>query len=372
MRTLKKYSWMGLVGLAILNGCDPKDSENSKPKTEYDRAAMLANYSDNLIVPGYLSLKNETAQLDAAVTAFVSSPTEATLGAARTEFQEAYAAWQQVSPFDFGPADQHLLQTSLNIYPTNTTQIENNITAGTYDLAAAANLAAQGFPALDYLLYYKATAPEVIAQYTTGSQAANRKAYLQELTQMISQKSENVYNNWTTGNYSKTFKESTGTAVGSAVGNLVNQLNASIDLTKRNKVGIPAGKFTAGSPLPEKTEAYYSRTSLDLLKKVVQTKKDIFLGQNAAGQNGSGLDDYLNQIGAKYNNQPLAEAITKQFDAAVAAINAVPTPLAEAVSSNATAVNRVYEELQKLIVLTKTDMPSALGVSITYTDNDGD
>jgi len=40
--------------------------------------------------------------------------------------------------------------------------------------------------------------------------------------------------------------------------------------------------------------------------------------------------------------------------------------------TNPSVVDAAYVELQKQVVLFKTDMPSSLGVLITYQDNDGD
>lgn len=371
MKALRKITLAALVCLGAFTGCSPEDDNDAGQKTEYDRQAMLTNYSDNLIVPAYQAFQTEASALNQAVTAFVADPSPATLAAARAEYQQAAGAWQLAGGFEFGPAMDQMLRNNVNIYPTTTGQIENNIAAGSYDLQTTANLSAKGLPAIDYLLYGKPSEAEVLALFTSDAQAANRKKYLQDITAQIQQLADATTNGWT-GGYATTFRQSPGTALGSAVGNLVNQLNFEIDLIKRAKVGIPAGKFTAGTPLPEKVEAYYSGASLELLKKAIQAQKTVFLGLSAAGTNGPGLDDYLNHVGARYNNQPLAQAIEQQFDAALAAANAVPVPLAQAVNSHAAAASKVYQELQKLIVLTKTDMPAALGVTISYTDNDGD
>lgn len=367
----RKYAFGFLICLSCFTSCNP-GGDGPGSRTEFDRQAMLTNYSDLLIVPGYQRFKTETGQLAAAVQAFATTPSLATLTEARAKFQAAYLGWQEVSLYEFGPADDQMLRNSLNIYPTSPSQIEQNVTSGTYNLQASANLAAKGFPALDYLLYAKPNEQEVLGLYTSAAHSANRKKYVQDVANLVKQQAEAVHTGWTSGTYGKTFKESPGTAVGSAVGNLVNQLNFEIDLTKRAKVGIPSGRFTAGTPLPDKVEAYYSRTSLALLERAIKAQRALFVGQTAQETNGLGLEEYLDHVGAKHNNRMLSEAIKQQFDAALAAVAAVPAPLAEAVTAHPQAVSKVYEELQKLIVLTKTDMPAALGVSITYTDNDGD
>ncbi|RDV16954.1 hypothetical protein DXT99_00055 [Pontibacter diazotrophicus] len=370
MIVFKKYTVMAIACLAVLSSCG-SDNEGG-PTTEYDRQTMVAHYADNLLVPAFTVFENKTEAMDAAVNAFVATPTAGTLATARTAYQEAYLALQDVSVYEFGPAEEQLLRANLNIYPTSAAEIENNVTSGTYDLQAAANLDAKGFPALDYLLYGAGSEAAVVEQYTSGAHAANRKKYLQDVSSLVHQRANAAYTGWTSGNYVDTFKNAQGTAVGSAVGNLVNQLNFDIDVTKRAKVGFPSGRFSVGEALPEKVEAYYSQTSLDLLKQAIRAEKAAFLGMTANGTNGPGLDDYLDHVEAPYGEGMLSDAIEAQFDAALAAANAVQGPLAEAVTTQPQAVTKVYDELQKLIVLTKTDMPSALGVAINYTDSDGD
>lgn len=371
MIAFKKYSLLALACLAILSSCGSEE-DGGKPATEYDRQELVAHYAENMIVPAYTMFKSKTEAMAAAINAFVATPTTGTLATARTAYQDAYKAWQDVSAYEFGPADEALLRNNLNIFPTSTRKIDDNIRSGNYDLQTSANLDAKGFPALDYLLYGAGSEAAVVEQFTAGNNAANRKKYLQDLSTLINQRAVAVHTGWTSGNYAATFKNAPGTAVGSAVGSIVNQLNFDIDLTKRAKVGIPSGRFTAGSALPEKVEAYYSQTSLDLLKQTIRAEKAIFMGLASDGTNGPGLDDYLDHVDAKYNGGLLSDAIEAQFDAALAAANAVQGPLSEAVMTQPQAVTKVYDELQKLIVLTKTDMPAALGVTITYSDNDGD
>ncbi len=372
MIVFKRYTAAALVCLSVLAGCTSDEKGGAQPGTEFDRQAMLSNYSENLIVPGYEALATSATAMETALAAFAAAPSAATLATARTAYQSAYMAWQQVSMYGFGPADDELLRSNLNIYPTATAEIEANVSSGNYDLQTSANLDAKGFPALDYLLYSAPTAEGVVARYTTGANAENRKKYLRDVAGLVKQRTQTVYQNWTSGKYNETFKASKGTAVGSAIGSLVNQLNSEIDLTKRAKVGIPSGRFTAGSALPEKVEAYYSKTSLELLKQAIRAEKAVFMGLSASGTNGQGLDDYLDHVKAPYNGGLLSDAIEAQFDAALAAADAIQGPLGDAVTTQPAAVTKVYDALQKLIVLTKTDMPAALGVTITYTDNDGD
>ena len=66
--------------------------------------------------------------------AFTSSPDENNLIALRSRFLEAYGAWQYVSMFDIGKAEEIGLRNYTNIFPTDIDAIEANIASGTYNL----------------------------------------------------------------------------------------------------------------------------------------------------------------------------------------------------------------------------------------------
>ncbi|MDX5347255.1 MAG: imelysin family protein [Hymenobacteraceae bacterium] len=371
MQKIKMLLSCCLLGSLVLNTACDNDDDTGK-KQEYDRQAMLVNQGQNVIVPAFEQLKNETGQLNTAVAQFTANPTTATLQAARQELKEAYLAWQEVAMFQFGPADQVLLRQELNTFPTNTDSINNRISNGATSLASA-NPAAKGFPAAEYLLFSNADDNQVIASFTTAANAANRSQYLSAVTTQISQAAAQVYSQWNpgNGNYIKTFTEATGTSVGSATSDLVNQLNNDLDIVKRYKVGIPSGVI-GGQLRPTSLEGYYSGYSLQLLRRNIEAQRNVFMGIDRQGNNGQGLDDYLNFLEAKYQNQLLSEAIIAKYNQILQKINSLPEPLSQSVASHNQQVAELYQLMQELIVLTKTDMPSAMGISITYQDNDGD
>ena len=64
--------------------------------------------------------------------------------------------------------------------------------------------------------------------------------------------------------------------------------------------------------------------------------------------------------------------INNQFDDILAELNNLNDPLSSEILTNKPAVSQTYTKLQELVPLLKVDMTSALGVLITYQDNDGD
>ena len=102
-------------------GCFDSGTENKA--VNFDRAAMLANYADRLILPGYIRLEAMTNSLNNAVGKLVEAPDSARMKAARTSLRDAWLAWQGCSAYEVGPASQVLLRQRVNTFPTKVAQI---------------------------------------------------------------------------------------------------------------------------------------------------------------------------------------------------------------------------------------------------------
>jgi uncharacterized protein len=352
-----------------------KDKEEEIPKSEFDRKAMLENIGNNIVVFNYSAIKTDALRLDSAANDFIISPDAIKLAALREVFKQTYLSWQNVSTFEFGPAEQGLLRVNTNTFPTDTLQINNNISTGSYDLASAGNIDAKGLPAIDYLLFGIGTDDNLILdKYINDPKADNRKNYLRDICAEVKSNMLSVYTSWisTGGNYINTFANNTGVDVGSSLGLLVNELNFDYEILKNFKIGIPLGKKTLGSPLPEKVEGYYGKNSVLLAVEHLKSIENIYLGRSKSGNDDLGLDDYLTHIDAQYNGGSLSAAIRSQFASTISKLQSIPDPLSETIMNDPAVVDAAYLEMQKLLVLLKNDMPSALGILITYQDNDGD
>lgn len=366
-----------VTGIVLVQSCSKSGVDNKGGGTgggdnSFDRKALLTNMSTNIILPAYTSFQASASALNDAVIAFNSSPDAAKLTAAQNAFTAAYKQWQSTSEFDFGPANQINFRVGINTYPVDLTQISTNINSGTYDSGLLANLAAKGLPAIDYLLFGVGTDnAAILTQYTTDSHAASRKTYLAALTLEVKTSATSVLSSWN-GTYKTTFLNADGTDVGSSLGQLVNQLVFDFEIIKNYEIGIPAGVQSMGTTFPQKVQAYYSKTSLQLTLLHIQAIQNLYLGKSAAGD-GPGLDDYLVKINAKYSDGKLLNDVIKaQFATAITKLQALSDPLADNIRNNPAAVTAAYTELQKLTVLLKTDMTSSLGILITFGDNDGD
>ncbi len=358
-----------MVGFA--SSCS--EDENPSSDSGFNRKAMLTNIGSNIIIPSYALLENEVILLDQDVAAFVANPSVVNLNTLRSQFLSAYTSWQAVSVYELGPAMQENLRLNLNTFPTDVAQIQANISSGSYSLGTAANLDAKGLPAIDYLLFGSAdTDDAIVAKFSDAADAASRRKYLQDIAGEIKAKVNAVTTGWSPdgGNYLSTFENNTGTDAGSSLSLIVNQLNYDWEIIKNPKIGIPLGKKSLGEPQPAKVEALYSKHSVMLARLNAEAIQRLYLGKTVAGADGLGLDDYLDHVNAQ--NGQLATAIKERFTATIQKISTLPEPMSETIINDPAMVEAVYDEIQSTLVLLKTDMTSALGVAISYTDNDGD
>lgn len=368
-----RISLPGLLFAVLLaagfGGC--KTNDDDMGPGEYDRASMLSNVANNIILPNYQALRTEVNALATAADAFVTARDSAGLVALRDAWLATALEWQHCSAFEFGPAQTVSLRAQVNTFPTDTATIHANINAGSYDLESAANLDAKGFPALDFLLHGSGnTISEIVNLFSQQNYADYLTAVVTDLHTKITQ----VVTGWEAsgGNYLSDFVASTGTDVGSSTSLLVNQLNMDWELMKNAKIGIPLGKKSLGQILPEKVEALYSGRSMELAYENILAIRDLFTGTDRSGLDGIGLDDNLEQLDAQYNGESLSTAIKNGFAEVITAANAVPDPLSATIQTNPAPVETLHQKIQMQVVLLKADMTSALAILITYQDADGD
>ena len=199
----------------------------------------------------------------------------------------------------------------------------------------------------------------------------NYGTYLLDVVADIKQRVDDTYSAWTNG-YRETFVANTGTAAGTSLSLLTNQLNQHYEAIKRDKIGIPSGALTLGFTNPESVEAYYSGYSIELAVAALNSSRQLYLGNAMDGTAGIGFDDYLTEIGAEKSGIPLDEIIQQQYTATIAAVAGLANPLSATVDTDTESVVSAYNETVKQIVNIKTDMPSVLCVAITYIDNPSD
>ena len=359
--------FLALFTLVGWSGCN--NSKDPDSSADFDRAGMLINYADNLIVPRFEKLAVSAELLHSAAVDFSQGPNMEKLTALRNQLKSTRMVYQSCTTYDFGPAKDHAFRFILNTYPVNTGTIEGNISSGIYDLNTIENMTANGLPALEFLLFgNQKTDQEILDQFTSDSGFENRQKYLVDVAIQVNTVSQLVKNEWVNG-YAQVFKNSTGTSTGSSVSLLLNAIVLDFERYIRDgKIGIPLGVRSLGVAKPETVEAYYNDYSLDLFEESISQFSLTFNGISEDGTNGLGLDDYLKNKGGT----EIANSVQSQLNQISVKSDMLTGALSDEVVSNKLGVEQLYAELQKTIILLKVEMPSALSILITYQDTDGD
>jgi hypothetical protein len=341
----------------------------------YDRAIMLTNIAENYIIPAYSNYELTLTNLKSKVSLFNASPSTSTLQELRLSWKQACIDWQSVAFIDFGPAKDLSLKAQTNIFPVDTSLINSNISTGTYDLQIPINFDAKGLQAIDYLLFGTGTNEQAVIDYFINHQAA--KDYLSAVSDELKSNASTVLSNWNSS-YSEAFKNNNAdNSQGSSVSNLVNALSSHFETyVRKGKIGLPAGVFNGFSQqaMPGHVEGLYSEYSFEFAKATMQAMKKYIKGNDfSTNETGQGLDDYINFVSAKdANGNALEITIESQITTIITALNSHSNPLSFEVVNNSSKVLATYQEMQKLVPLIKVDLTSALGVLVTYQDNDGD
>jgi len=355
---MKRLQVPAFVTLSLLCAC--RKDKNEETATTYP---ALRHIAETYIVPGYSGLHSDLVALETETELFLNQPDEISLTSLRSAHKSAWLSWQRASCFGFGPAETHQLKARLNTFPADTIDVELRIENGA---GSPGNNDTGGFPTIDYLLNRHGLSDAQIAASFSGIEGAQRRTYLQACVVQMRGLAESVKNDWIQG-YLESFANAQGQNGTSSVSLLVNGYVLDYEELKRNKVALPLGLLTLGIPLETRTEAYFGGYSLELAMEHLHFLREVFASENVIG-----LDDMLYEVGATKNGVPLAEAILAVFDQAIIQGEVLQDPLSQQILDNPEPVETFYQILQSNVVLLKTDMTSALGVSITYSDNDGD
>lgn len=375
---MKKYLLIVLTGLIWACGSNGTGTDEPTPQEDgKDRKAILIHLADHVIIPSYANFKLKLDAMLAKSDAFTSQPNTANLQAFRSAWIEAYIEWQKVELFDFGPAEKQTIRNFFNIYPANEIGIQSNIADPAANLEVPASYAQQGFPALDFLINGVAkTDEEIVAYYLTPVEGTKRIAYIKRLTARMNSLLDKVINEWNT-TYRETYVSKTGLDISSSTSLMINGFVLHYErFIRSGKFGIPSGAMLNGVVAPEKVEAFYKKDiSLVLAKTAHQAYVDFFNGKAVkTGLEGPSIKTYLDALKAKDSatGKNLSEIINAQLEATKLKLDVLKPDLYEEVKTNNQAMVNVYTEMQKTVRLLKVDMTSAMSITITYTDNDGD
>jgi hypothetical protein len=385
---MKKLIYLKLVILSLIfQGCSG-DSDtieiiektdqsnvsenNSKSTNEFDRSSMLTFWADSIILPSMIGFENELNVFNEYVENFTANPNANNLTLLRDQWLTTYKNWQYVEMFDLGIAEEIYFKNRMNIFPANVQRIESNISNQEFNLDESANFAAQGFTALDYLLFGVEQEDDVIlTKYSDTS--SNYGDYLIQVTAKMQELTVLVKAQWE-GDYRDSFVQSTENTATSSINMMLNDFVYYYEKGYRaNKFGIPAGVFSGG-PLPNTIEAYHGEIYSKILSlEATNAIENFFNGvaYNDPETLGPSIKDYLDFVESD-TAEKLSERIKEKLQGGRIKINELNTSFIKQIEENNTLMLLTYDAIQSAVILFKVDMLQKLNVSVDYADADGD
>ena len=328
---------------------------------------VLISLTDGVIVPAYQSVTQDMAQLDQDVKVLCNAPDDASLEAARQSWHDARASWMRSEAMWFGPVMDRRSISLIDWTPTDASGIEGllaeecHIAVEEVRHVIASNH--RGFGAIEHILF-RSNAQDK----PNGSDS--RCSYLSALTEVAREEADLVLLEWVEGTgqqpaYRDYFTERSKTAMlaSSAVAEIVRTqvflIRDIVDMRLASALGfrdeipdlsaIPGGAADNG----------------------LQDLRHELLGMQAVYE-GSGPD----APGLSALVRPLSEdadqRMRSQLAEAIAAIDSVEGPLRIAIAEHPEQVHSLYEQLSEVQQTIATEVVSLLGVSVGFTDTDGD
>jgi len=349
------------------------DDVDPTPKS-FERAPMLTNWADNIIIPSYESFAVQLDDLNTSFDTFRADTSESNLIALRASWLSAYKVWQHVSMYEIGPAEALGFRLNMNIYPTDIVKIESHIASGNYDLSLSSNRDAKGFPALDYLINGLGESDAAIISKFNATGSDGLMAYLDAVLSDMTMLTAQVLSEWKEG-YRDIFVAADGASSTASVDRFVNDLIFYYERYLRaGKMGIPLGVFS-GNTLPENVEAYYKAdVSNELFLEGLDAVQHFFNGKHyGKSSTGESFASYLDALNTVKEGDDLNKLINDQFDVARTMVGDLSAFRVEIENNTPpTEMLLAYDEVQKVVPLLKVDMVSAMSISIDFVDADGD
>lgn len=378
LKTILKFGLFSLLAFCIVPvSCtkeEPIVTPDPEPDPEPDTTVVVAveanienlliNQINELIIPTAENYRAKIGDLLTATEAFFGDVNASNLEALKNAYSEAYMAYQATAVHNYYATANVDLVNTTNLYPVDLDLLGNLIENESYNFTTTAQQRANGFPAIDYLLYGQ---NDPVAGFSSDAKTAT---FLLELVKSMKGKADAVVDRWT-GNLKENFIGNGGTELGSSLSVQLNQTMVYYeDHIRGNKVGLPIGRSgpndTPFDPDPTIIEAYYQSLAdgnedmtLALVKTAIEEMEDIYLGTTATGEDGIGYEDLLlnrDQASLDSDIKATYQAIYDQID-------------------NRSAIlgdEELYDRIQALVTIYKSDLFPVLNIQDADGSNDGD
>ena len=370
---------------AAAPGCGGGGEEDGEQINEVElRRQFIQTIGSGFILPTYTFLAEEANQLRDLVDDFCANRTNANLIDAQQQWRLVTGLWMESELVNvrFGPG--HTLGEFIRVSWSRGEHADTNDIEARISDARTPAANERGLEGIEYLLFGDLEESAAILDAYEDAMGDRRCDYLEAIVSSLYEDLDKILTGWesTGGDYIGEWNsagQSTNTtyrSVQSVVDGLMSRVEFVIDdlvnrkLQRVNWKGGEPDMWRSGNTIANSQHHFAAAEMiyLGIDRGDVLLDLDAYL-QQRAGSGAFGIDDYLRETG----DSQLDIEIRGQFDVTFAALEAIPVPLREAVSSDTRLVNTAIVESRKMLRLLKRELAQdRLDVFFEFNSADGD
>jgi predicted lipoprotein len=326
-----------------------------------DRGDVLGALADDVAVPMFDELADDATTLYTSATALCTQPSDPGLAAVQDALADTRSAWRRSEAVWVGPVMDRR-SWALVDWPADPAAIEELLagSSGPLDadhLATSVSAGVRGLGAIEHVVF-ASDAVSALADL-------RRCEYLVGLTDVVAAEAATVLSLWTTGDdegvtfrdelAGRTDRMSATDSIDQLVNSMLTRLEGSVNRELGRALGLGSGEADA-SGIVEGPGGF----GIDDQRARAAGIRAVLLGPDGTSGLAPLLDD------------DLRARLTDQFDAVDAALGRLDPPLLDAVSDDRAGVEAVRDAYADLRITVSTELVSALGVTVSFSDADGD
>ena len=324
------------------------------------RSEVLADIADQVIIPAYENLAQESSEFLQASRDFCENPAPESLAFARETLRNARSAWKETEAVWVGPVMSRRAWAVID-WPINVDDIEKllndeSVVLDFDRLSKRVGADQRGLGTAEYLLYQSAAGQDLLEGFANP----RRCRYLTGVVEVAAAEADLLVADWTSsyedgGPYRRILLDPDGSGLDALVNDLLFLLERIIDL----ELGAALGEMGEEVDVLRIPEGPAGFGAVDLRHRLYGARRVLI---------GVGETDGLGPLLAEETVSQLGE----QFDSVLEAVSAIDRPLRAAARSSPESVELVYEGVEAIRRTVATNVVSRLGVQIGFSDADGD
>ena len=335
------------------------------------------------IADAYQAFSTSASELDASLARLCADPAavnEADLGEAVAALTAARLAWAYTGAMSTGPVNEHRSGAVVDWFP-EADEIAELLTDETKDLTTErigtrVGADQRGLGAAEVLLDWHSRAaggPRIgpatgVGTPVPASDPVRRCDYLRSVAAVVLDEAELIHRNWTVAfEGGAPYTETLSADVEMGVDDLVNGSMFLLEAVNDLELGRALGETSAVADVEALVEGPLGLGASDMLAHLHGVRAVMFgagAPDNSAEAVARGLSPLL--------SDDLAGRVAIQIAVAEAAVLAIEGPLRAAVLYDPASVSAARAALKKVQVTISTEVVSQLGVTIGFSDADGD